>query len=227
MAIRCMPFGLIAFAVVALHGQPMFEGASGLGEEELKGRPKTIKVEREKLGDKPLLLPEEESAYREDRKLSSHQRFTDGKLVANEIFEYDAQGHRLAITTRDAEDKVIHTQSFRRLPDQSEEEIDAAGGKQLSRTIRRFDAEQHVIELKSIETVGVSTSMQFDYDDRGRPLEARVQMDGENVVAIERGRTVCGLHLPHRRAMQRCALQSIIRATTRQSSPCTTSLARY
>src|SRR5882762_9653450 len=114
MAMRCVLFGLIAFAVVALHGQPMFEGASGFGEEELKGRPKMVRVEREKLGDKPLLMPEEQSEYREDGKLSSHKRFVDGKLVANEIFEYDAQGHRSAITTRNAEDNVIRTQSFRR-----------------------------------------------------------------------------------------------------------------
>src|SRR5258708_37061805 len=139
MAMRSIQFCLIAFTVAALHGQPMFEGASGFGEEVLKGRPRTIRVEREKLEDKPALLTEEQSAYREDGKLSSHQRFVDGKLVANEIFEYDAQGYRSVITTRDAEDKVIRTQTFRRLPDQSEEEIEAAGGKQLSRTIRRFD----------------------------------------------------------------------------------------
>jgi len=186
MARDCVGFCLIAFAVAALHGQPMFEGASWFGDEKLKGRPRMVSVEREKLGDKPLLLPEEQSEYREDGKLSSHKRFVDGKLVANEIFEYDAEGHRSAITTRDAENKVIRMQSFRRLPDQSEEEIEAAGGKQLSRTIRRFDADQHVIELKSIETGDVSTIMQFDYDDRGRPLEARVRMEGENVFASER-----------------------------------------
>ena len=133
-------FCLMGFAVSALHGQPMFEGASGFGDEQLKGRPKAVTVEREKLGDQPLLLPEEESAYRQDGKLSSRKRYADGKLVAKEIFEYDAQGHRTAITTHDSEDKLIRTQSFRRLPDQSEEEIDTADGKQTSGTIRRFDA---------------------------------------------------------------------------------------
>jgi hypothetical protein len=185
MATRCLQFCLIAFAVAALHGQSMFEGASGFGEEKLKGRPKAIKVEREKLSDKPLLLPEEQSEYREDGKLSSQRRFVDGKLAANEIFEYDAKGHRSAITTRDMEDKVIHVQTFHLLPDQSEEEIDSAGGKQMSRTIRRFDAAQRVIELKSIEAGGISTIMQFDYDDRSRPLEARVRMEGENMVGVE------------------------------------------
>ena len=165
----------------------MFEGASGFGDETLKGRPKIIKVEREKLGDKPLLQPEEQSTYREDGKLSSHQRFVDGKLVANEIFEYDGSGHRSGVTTRDAEDKVIQITSFHLLPDQSEEEIGAAGGKRLSRTIRRFDAKERVIELNSIETDdGVSTIMQFDYDDRGRPAEARLRMEGENLFAVER-----------------------------------------
>src|SRR5260370_26067984 len=186
MAMRCVEFCLIAFAVAALHGQAMLEGASGFGEEKLKGRPRTIKVEREKLGDKPLLLPEEQSEYREDGKLSSQRRFADGKLVANEIFEYDDKGHRSAITTRDAEDKVTRTHTFRLLPDQSEEDIDSAEGKQMSRTIRRFDAEHRVFELKSVEEGGVSTIMQFDYDDRSRPLEARIRMEGGNVVTIER-----------------------------------------
>src|SRR5260370_22603552 len=98
MAMRCVQFCLIACAVTALHGQAMFEGASGFGDEKLKGRPRTIKVEREKLDDKPLLLPEEQSAYREDGKLSSQQRFVDGKLVAYEIFDDDANEHLSAIT---------------------------------------------------------------------------------------------------------------------------------
>src|SRR5215831_12133817 len=184
MATRCVQFCLIAFAVPALHGQPLCEGASAFGDEELKGRPRMVKVEREKLGDTPLLLLEEESAYREDGKLSSHKRFVDGKLVTNEIFEYDAKGPRTTITIRDAEDMVIRLQSFRRLPDQSEEEIDTAGGKQLSRTIRSFDADQHVIELKSIETGNVSTVMQFDYDNRGRPLKARIGMGGASELTM-------------------------------------------
>lgn len=29
--------------------------------------------------------------------------------------------------------------------------------------------------------------MQFDYDDRGRPTEARLRMEGEKLLAIERG----------------------------------------
>jgi YD repeat-containing protein len=128
---------------------------------------------------------EEQSEYRENGKLSSHKRFVDGKLVANQLFEYDAEGHRSAVTTREAEDKVIRTQTFRRLPDQSEEEIDTAGEKQVSRTIRRFDANRHVIELKNTDSGGISTIMQFDYDDRGRPVEARLRMEGESVFAVE------------------------------------------
>jgi hypothetical protein len=187
MALRCVEFCLIAFAIAPLQGQPMFEGASGFGEETLKGRPKIIKVERENLGDKSLLQPEEQSTYRQDGKLSSQQRYVDGKLVANEIFEYDANGHRSAVTTRNAEDKIIQIASFHLLPDQSEEETDTAGGKQLSRTIRRFDAKERVTELKRVETDGdISTIMQFDYDDRGRPVEARLRMEGENLSAIER-----------------------------------------
>lgn len=182
---RCVQFSLIAFAITLLHGQPMFEGASGFGDEELNGRPRVVKVEREKLGDTPVLLPEEESLYREDGKLASHKRFSNGKLVSEEIFEYDAEGHRTTITTRNAADKVVRLQSFRRTAEQSEEEVDTAGGKQMSRTIRRFDAGQRVVELKRIEGEGFTTIMQFEYDDRGRPREARVRMEGENVIAFE------------------------------------------
>jgi hypothetical protein len=184
MAMRCAQFCLIAFAVPALHGQPMFEGASRFGDEELKGRPKIVSVERETLSEQPVRLPEEESAYREDGKLSSSKRFVDGKLVANELFEYDAEGRRRTITSRDAEDKVIRMQTFRRLPDETEEEVDTAGGKQMSRTIRRFDANQRVIELKSIDTGNVSTIMQFDFDDRGRPLEARVRLEDRDEMRV-------------------------------------------
>ena len=120
----------------------MFEGASGFGDEQLKGTPKMVTVEREKLGDQPLLQPEEQSTYREDGKLSSRKRYVDGKLVSKEIFEYDAQGHRTAITTYDAEEKLTRTQSFRRLLDESEEEIDSAGGKTERAEAERERAEQ-------------------------------------------------------------------------------------
>src|SRR5262249_41440853 len=47
-----------------------------------------------------------------------------------------------------------------------------------------FDADQHVIELKSIETGNVSTVMQFDYDNRGRPLKARIGMGGASELTM-------------------------------------------
>jgi hypothetical protein len=56
MSIRaCLCF--LAFAA-GLGAQPMFEGASGLGEE-IKGNPKTVRVERETLGDKASRVIEE------------------------------------------------------------------------------------------------------------------------------------------------------------------------
>jgi len=55
---------MLVAAVSALHGQPLFEGASGFGDEELRGKPKLVRVEREKLDAELLRLPEEECAYR-------------------------------------------------------------------------------------------------------------------------------------------------------------------
>jgi len=178
---------MLVAAVPAVHGQPMFEGASGFGDEELKGKPKLVRVEREKLDPESLRLPEEECAYRADGRLSSRKRFLNGKLLATEIFEYDAKGQRTALTNRDKDDQVVRLQSFRLLPDDSEEEIDVAGGKQQSRTIRRFDTKHRVVELTNTDIGNVSTTMQFEYDQDGRPVEARVRMEGGTLFALDRG----------------------------------------
>jgi len=177
---------MLVAAVSALHGQPMFEGASGFGDEELRGKPKLVRVEREKLDAEFLRLPEEECAYRADGRLSSRKRFLNGKLLANETFEYDAKGQRTAVTNRDKDDNLIRVQSFRHLADGSEEEMDVAGEKQQSRTIRRFDTKHRVVELTSTDMNNVSTTMQFEYDQDGRPLEASVRMEGGSFLATER-----------------------------------------
>ena len=183
MVVLCVRVCMLVAAVSALHGQPLFEGASGFGDEELRGKPKLVRVEREKLDAEFLRLPEEECAYRADGQLSSRKRFLNGKLVANETFEYDAKGQRTAVTNRDKDEKVIRIQSFRPLADGSEEEIDVAGGKQQSRTIRRFDTKHRVVELTSTDMDKVATIMQFEYDQDGRPLEARVRMEGGSLLA--------------------------------------------
>ena len=179
-------FCMLVAAVPALHGQPMFEGASSFDDEELRGKPKLVRVEREKLDAELLRLPEEESAYRPDGQLSSRKRFLNGRLIANETFEYDAKGQRTSVTNRDKDEKAIRIQSFRPLADGSEEEIDVAGGKQQSRTIRRFDTKHRVIELTSTDMDEVATIMQFEYDQDGRPLEGRVRMEGGSLRAIGR-----------------------------------------
>jgi hypothetical protein len=173
------PILLIAFAVSAIQAQPMFEGATGLGADELHGKPKLVRVEREKVepekpGNKPVFLPEEEAIYRDDGQLSSHKRYSEGKLVLNEFFDYDSEGHRSVVTERDPDGKITRTRTYHRQPDQSEEELVSAGGKNLSRTIRRFDAQQRVTELENTDTPNVATIMHFSYDDLGRPIEARV-----------------------------------------------------
>ncbi len=96
---------LWAFGVFTiLQAQPMFEGSSWFGDQELKGKPKFVRLERESLsGDKPDRVPEEESGYREDGKIASQKRYSEGKLIADEVLEYDLEGHRRKCTTRDGE----------------------------------------------------------------------------------------------------------------------------
>src|SRR5260370_10758633 len=115
-------FCMLVAAVPALHAQPMFEGASSFGDEELRGKPKLVRVEREKLDAESLRLPEEECAYRADGQMSSRKRFVNGKLVANETFEYDAKGQKTAVTNRDKNKKAIRKHSFRPIPNDSDKQ---------------------------------------------------------------------------------------------------------
>ena len=183
MFVRFMPFCLIAIGLPA-YSQVMFEGASGFGGEGLNGKPKSVTLERETLPQATILI-EEESVYREDGKLSTHKRFSAGKPSTTETFEYDRDGNRSAVRTRNAEGNVMRTQTFRRLPDDTEEEIDLAGEKQSSRTIRRFDDHQRVVESKTSHDGEASEVMRFEYDDRGRPVEARIRIDGPNVFSVK------------------------------------------
>jgi hypothetical protein len=179
-----------ALLAAALHAQAMFEGALYFGGEELRGKPKLVRVERETLGEKPSRAPEEESEFREDGQLRSVKRFAEGKLTALETYEYDAEGRRKGLTVRDAEGKIERVKSYRWLRDGSEEEIDEAGGKQMNRTVRRFDSGRRVIELRNIDGASTTTVMEFEYDERGRPLEARMREEGPGVYRIDRPRGV-------------------------------------
>jgi hypothetical protein len=183
---------LIAMAVSAIRAQPMFEGASGFGEEKLHGKPKLVTVQREKLGDRPVFLPEDETVYREDGQISSHKHYSEGKLVLNKSFEYDSEGHRSLVTERNPDGNITLTRQYQRQPDQSEQELDSAAGKELSRTVRHFDAHQRVIELNTTDSGGIATIMNFTYDDLGRPIEGRVSMKGNRLYAAGSGPN--GLH---------------------------------
>ena len=93
----------VTLAVPVLSGQAMFEGAAGFGEEELKGHPKSVRVEPEKLSGDPVRVLEEESGFREDGKLESTNHFTNGDLADSLAFLYDAKGHRSTIIPSDAD----------------------------------------------------------------------------------------------------------------------------
>jgi hypothetical protein len=75
---------IIALAgAAAVYAQAVFEGGAWFGEEDLEGRPKTVKIEREKLGDASILQPEEEWEYSANGNPLAHRQFAGGKLVAN------------------------------------------------------------------------------------------------------------------------------------------------
>ena len=175
-----IPRALLVVPVLALAAaaQPMFEGASILPGHALKGSPKSVRVEREALTGKQSRVPEEEHSFRPDGKLLSSSRFVEGKLVHSRSFAYDVAGKRLKIETRDASGRTTRVRRFQRLENGTEEEMESWAGKETSRSIRRFDDEGRVVELRLIGANGEETDMGFLYDGQGRPVEARVRFAG-------------------------------------------------
>jgi len=135
----------LAFMVPVAAAQILFQ--AGTGEEEIKGKPKQVRLERQEIRDekgdaiaaKPQLV--EVTEYRTDGKVLEHRAYrTDGTVSTREVFEYDDQGRRTKISSYDEKNSPVHTQSFHWIEAGVEEETESASdGKQRERTIRRFD----------------------------------------------------------------------------------------
>src|SRR5579884_104969 len=132
-------------------------------DDELKGNPKTVRVEREADGRRLL---EEQIDYRSDGKLAERRFWKpDGTLSAHQQYEYNDQGRRSRITYLDGKGNKTRTETFRWPDSSTEEELaEQPGSSSPIRTIRRFDQHGRMVELKDSESTATMT-----YDDQGRP----------------------------------------------------------
>ena len=187
---------LLAFMVPVAAAQILFQ--AGTGEEEIKGKPKQVRLERQEFRDekgdaiaaKTQLV--EVTDYRTDGKVLEHRAYRpDGTVSIREVFEYDDQGRRTKISSYDEKNSPVHTQSFHWIEAGVEEETESASdGKQRERTIRRFDEHGRMMELKSVDSDKAAVQMTLRYDDLGRPVEGQVTFKSENGLIL--GRRICG-----------------------------------
>jgi hypothetical protein len=170
--IRLARLCLLLAGVIDVSAQTFF--SSGTADEEIKGQPKSVRVERQ-LGDKRSLL--EETQYREDGKMLEHRSYREeATLSYREVHEYDG-GQRTRTTTFDGQGKVLRVQTYRHIEDQVEEEVALdGGGKQMERTICKFDEAGRVVSQTLTDTDKTEMRMGIEYDDHGRPIDARITM---------------------------------------------------
>jgi hypothetical protein len=177
---------ICAFLLVtgAALSQDLVAFEASAGHDEIKGRPKTVKVEREVIRDdrgegtagKRFL--EQQTDYRPDGKTAErHFWKPDGTLSSHEVYEYNPQGQRTTVTYLDDKGKTVRTLRFRRPDANTEEEIDEHGGPIPSTTTtRKFDEQGHMIEMSQPEANGGGFSGTMRYDEQGRPVEMRIAL---------------------------------------------------
>lgn len=171
-----------AFLLVAGAGlaQDLFAWETSAGQDEIKGKPKTVKIEREADGKRFL---EQQTEYRPDGK-TAERRFwkPDGALNSREVHAYDSEGRRASITYFDEKGKTVRTVTFRHPDANTEEEVDEARG---APTVRKFDDHGRMVELNNGDVSATMT-----YDERGRPSEAIVKLrGGPGVAMVRNGKT--------------------------------------
>src|SRR5437879_4638404 len=106
---------------------------AGTGEEEIKGKPKHLRLEGQEIrdgnADAHTIQPHcvEETASRPDGKPSGHRTYRpNGTLSICEVFEYDDQGRRTKITSYDEKNTPVQTQSCHWIEAGVEEETASA-----------------------------------------------------------------------------------------------------
>jgi len=172
-----------AFIIIAAaaFSQELFAWEASTGQDDLRGKPKTVKVEREADGKR---RPEQQTDYRPDGKTAEHRVWKeDGTLSTHEVYAYDKDGRRSTITYFDDKGNKVRTQTFRHPDANTEEETDDFGGTTPgTHTTRRFDDHGRMIEMNDGDMSATMT-----YDEQGRPTEAVLKPTGHPGILVRNG----------------------------------------
>ncbi|MCU1273617.1 MAG: hypothetical protein JWO48_1048 [Bryobacterales bacterium] len=188
MPYRFVVFILFSAVLSSTSGQTFFgySSTSDPEDEDLKGKPQSVRLEREVLRDEKgksvegKKYLEQETRFRPDGKVTEHRVYRpDGALSVREVTEYDDQARRTKTTSFDDKEKPVRIQVFRWIEPGTEEEIARdAGGKQLDTTLRKFDDHGRMSEFTSLDSDRIVAQMTMRYDEQGRPVEATVSFKG-------------------------------------------------
>ena len=190
---------LVLFSAVlsSTSGQTFFgySSTSDPEHEDLKGKPKSVRLEREVLRDENSKSAEgkkyleQETRFRPDGKVTEHLVYRpDGTLSGREVTEYDNQARRTKTTSFDEKKKPVRTQVFQWIEPGIEEEIARdADGKQVDHTLRKFDEQGRISEFTSLDSDKIDAKMTMRYDEQGRPVEATVSFKGGDGALVSDG----------------------------------------
>jgi hypothetical protein len=201
-------FSLLFSAVLSsTSGQILFNSGftSNPDHEDVKGKPRSVRLEREVLRDEAgksvegKKYLEQESRFRADGKLTEHLVYLpDGTLSVREVTEYDDQGRRTKTTSFDAKEKPVRIHVFRWIDPATEDEIEQdAAGRELEHALRKFDEHGRMSELTSLDSGKMDARMTMRYDEQGRPVEATVTFKGGEGTIIADGHGAGNLRAPN------------------------------
>lgn len=180
MATRYLLPLAVIFTFLPVNAQELFEGAADFDGSTLKGKPKLVRVELESPIGQDAHALVEETEYRPDGKTSWSKHYNQGKLQSHQAFAYDANGLLLHSVTYNAEGNVVTRSRIVRLGNREEEEIVTRDdGEEERRIWKRRDQKDRVTLLRMTEhSGGEVTEIAQEYDEQGRPREARLRMIG-------------------------------------------------
>jgi hypothetical protein len=157
---------------------------SGFAQEEIKGEPRSVRVERRDL--RPQVgSPPADTAYLQEvteygpggKKAERSIYRPDGTLSYREVYEYASEGHLITLMTFDGTGKEVQKTRAVRSTDTGLEErvVMNADGKELTRLVTRMDAAGRVIESTSIDLSDNSQVHQTTrYNTEGHPVGSEI-----------------------------------------------------
>ncbi|PYT28540.1 MAG: hypothetical protein DMG57_14745 [Acidobacteria bacterium] len=133
-------------------------------QEQLKGEPKSMRVEREESLDATgnpitaIRYVQQVTEYRKDGKEAEHRTYRpDGTLSYRDLYEYEEDGRLAKVTTLDDTGTPVRVQTVYRTGPGMEEVVDVGpDGRERSRTMNRRDEagrplESTVTEMNHIQ----------------------------------------------------------------------------